>query len=307
MYHTFIITLLGFAVSVLAGRGGNQASFYTNSNHIVELTPSTFDEYVFGSNYTTIVEFYAPWCGHCANLKPEYERASKQGHHYAQFAAVNCDKEENKQFCASQNIKGFPTIVSYKPPKKFNDKKSRKQQFITQPYENERSSSKLLDFAKSNLKSYSKSVKIDKLEKFLSDNRSTVPKVLLLSDKYQVSPIYKSLAIDFMNKLDFYHIFVRDEDHETKIAELIPTQNISYPSLLFIDHTGEITVYDDGMKKSAISAFLTEFVAPVEGPFSNRHKEIEAVKSGKFKSFKQYRKKLQKDKVKKATLEKDEL
>lgn len=59
----------------------------------------------------------APWCGHCKQLAPEYERlpqllASKHGNPDARVAAVDCDK--HKQVCSKQGVQGFPTLKFFK-------------------------------------------------------------------------------------------------------------------------------------------------------------------------------------------------
>ena len=48
---------------------------YSNTD-VVELKSSNFDSQVLNSDSVWIVEFYAPWCGHCQQLKPEYEKAA---------------------------------------------------------------------------------------------------------------------------------------------------------------------------------------------------------------------------------------
>lgn len=313
-YFTLFLLFIG---SVIASNSHRPTRpFYTNSNHIIELTAANFDDYVFGSNYTTIVEYYAPWCGYCQQFRPEFEKASKKGHNYAQFAAINCDELNNKQFCAKQNVKGFPTILEYRPPKTFVEGKPRKQQFVTQKYENERSASRLVDTLKGSVKLHSSKLPLSKLESFLSIKENDKPRVLFFSDKRQISPIYKSLSIDFFSVFDFSHMIVKKDQDENKIKEFIPEHNGEFPSLVLIHPIEGVVVFEEEeLTKSSVSKFLADFQKPVEGPLSDRHRIITGIKSGKYKNFKDYhkqqKKKAQQEAKRKAnnesTLKKDEL
>jgi thiol-disulfide isomerase/thioredoxin len=53
------------------------SSLYTKGSGVVELTDNNFDNRVKDSDGVWIVEFYAPWCGHCQNLAPEYQKAAQ--------------------------------------------------------------------------------------------------------------------------------------------------------------------------------------------------------------------------------------
>ena len=49
---------------------------YSSSDDVIELTPSNFNREVIQSDSLWLVEFYAPWCGHCQRLTPEWKKAA---------------------------------------------------------------------------------------------------------------------------------------------------------------------------------------------------------------------------------------
>jgi len=78
--------------------------------HVLVLTDSTFDEEIAKSPLS-LVEFYAPWCGHCKKLAPEFEDAAHRLEGKAVLAKVDCTVEK---ICDKFDVRGYPTIKIFR-------------------------------------------------------------------------------------------------------------------------------------------------------------------------------------------------
>lgn len=83
-------------------------ALYGSSSEVVDLTPDNFDKLVTNSDSVWLVEFYAPWCGHCKNLVPEYKKAAAALKGIAKVGAV--DSDQHKSFGSKYGVTGFPTL-----------------------------------------------------------------------------------------------------------------------------------------------------------------------------------------------------
>ena len=64
-------------ICVIQGGGSGSGSGGSDKD-VVELTESNFDKLVLDSEDMWLVEFFAPWCGHCKNLAPHWASAATQ-------------------------------------------------------------------------------------------------------------------------------------------------------------------------------------------------------------------------------------
>lgn len=78
---------------------------------VIQLSDSNFDSTVMNSEDMWLVEFYAPWCGHCKSLAPEWARAATGLKGKVKVAAV--DATANQMLASRYEIKGFPTIKMF--------------------------------------------------------------------------------------------------------------------------------------------------------------------------------------------------
>jgi len=67
------------------------------------------------ANAMVLVEFYAPWCGHCKKLAPEYEAAAaKLTEAGSNVKLAKVDATEHKELGQKFEVKGFPTLKFFK-------------------------------------------------------------------------------------------------------------------------------------------------------------------------------------------------
>ncbi|KAH9848773.1 protein disulfide isomerase [Lenzites betulinus] len=81
------------------------------ASNVLELVPENFDEHI-GKGTPALVEFFAPWCGHCKNLAPVYEQLADAFAHVKDkviIAKVDADGA-GKPLGQKYGVTGFPTL-----------------------------------------------------------------------------------------------------------------------------------------------------------------------------------------------------
>jgi len=76
-----------------------------------EMTPKTLAKAMKNDGVPLVVDFWAPWCGPCRMMAPEFAKAAQALRSEARFAKINT--QDFPQVSQQNNIRGIPAMIIY--------------------------------------------------------------------------------------------------------------------------------------------------------------------------------------------------
>jgi len=80
-----------------------------------DIDTTTFDAKVLNNDKPVLVDFWAPWCGPCRAMAPEFEKAAAALEPQARFIKLNSDVEQ--AIAGRLGIRGIPTMLLFRDGK----------------------------------------------------------------------------------------------------------------------------------------------------------------------------------------------
>lgn len=185
------------------GAGLIVALFTTVSAHnYIEMTEN-FEGKITGYP-VALVKFFAPWCGHCKRLAPEFDKAAgilKNNDPPVILATVDCTADSGKDVCSKYGVSGYPTL------KIFRDGE------LSQEYNGPREAGGIVKYMKAQVGPASKEVKTKgELESLLKRDETVILGVFKEKDS-SLHKVFQKVADKERERYTFAHT------HEAALAD----------------------------------------------------------------------------------------
>jgi len=244
------------AVLLLALVATPAAALFEHTKSGVEsLKTKEFEEQVIKGDDFWMIMFYAPWCGHCQKLEPDWKKAAKELVDVGRMGAVDCGEKEEEGLCGKYEIKGFPSI------KVFGKDKEKPTD-----YNGGRDADSLVNFVKQENgadggSASSKLVPpVNYLDMYEFIHAEKVAKVLVFPAEGKPTPSWiRMLASKYKDgknkKIQFGEAVWNATD--TKISQKFAIKETPCIQIVFAKH---YTSYDGEFNKKELKEFLDDYV-----------------------------------------------
>ena len=82
------------------------------SEHIVNVTDTSFDEEVLNADVPVLVDFWAEWCGPCKMIAPVLSEIADE--YAGKIKVCKVDVDANPDVPPKFGIRGIPTLILFK-------------------------------------------------------------------------------------------------------------------------------------------------------------------------------------------------
>ncbi|KAJ8272758.1 hypothetical protein GJAV_G00093090 [Gymnothorax javanicus] len=217
------------------------------------LTKDNFDDVVNNADII-LVEFYAPWCGHCKKLAPEYEKAAKElSARTPPIPLAKVDATVESDIATRFEVSGYPTLKIFRKGKPYE-------------YNGPREKYGIVDYMTEQAGPPSKLVQsLKQAQEFIKDGDDVIIFGIFSSDQDAAYEVYQEACNVLREDFNFRHSFNPDV---AKLFKATPGQVVMMHPEKFqskYEANSHSLTIGDSTSPSEVQEFFAEHATPLVG------------------------------------------
>uniref|UniRef100_G1SFV1 Protein disulfide-isomerase n=1 Tax=Oryctolagus cuniculus TaxID=9986 RepID=G1SFV1_RABIT len=218
------------------------------------LTKDNFDDVVNDADII-LVEFYAPWCGHCKKLAPEYEKAAKElSKRTPPIPLAKVDATAETDLAKRFDVSGYPTLKIFRKGKPFD-------------YNGPREKYGIVDYMIEQSGPPSKEVPtLKQVQEFLKDGDDVIIIGVFKGESDPAYQQYQDAANNLREDYKFHHTFSTEIAKFLKVSpgKLVVMQPEKFQSK-YEPRTNVLDIQQGSTEGSAIKDHVVKHALPLVG------------------------------------------